>query len=67
MLVAEEPPGPAQPCLHLVADEQRAVIVHELAGSAQEPVRRDIDAFALNRFDDERCYVALPELGFERI
>ena len=47
MLVAEEPPGAAEPCLHLVADEQRAVIVHERTGGGEEPARRDMDALAL--------------------
>jgi hypothetical protein len=38
-----------------------------LRAAGEEPGRRYIDAFALDRFDDERCDVSLAKFGFERI
>ena len=67
VLIGEEPAGPAQTGLHLIADQQRAVVMQQLGGRGEEPVGRHPDAFALDRLDDERRDVALAQLGLERV
>ena len=68
VLVAEEPAGPAQPGLHLVADQQGPVPVQQGGRRGQEAVRHHLDALALDRLDDQGGDVAggqLPAEGVE--
>jgi hypothetical protein len=67
VLVGEELAGAAEPALHLVADEQRAVLVQQRGRRGQEAVRRHVHALALDGLDDQRGDVALAQLGLERV
>ena len=52
---AQNLPGAADPALHLVGDEQDAVLVAELPQPGQEAGRRDdVAALALDRLDEDR-------------
>ena len=54
-VVAEEASEPADAGLHLVDEQQRAVLVAERAKPREEPARRGEDAaLALHRLDDDR-------------
>ena len=67
VLVGEELAGAAEPALHLVADEQRAVLVQQFRGRGEEAVGRHVHALALDGLDDERRDVAATEFGVERV
>ena len=58
VLVGEEVAGAAEPALHLVGDQQRLVLVQQFLRAAQESRRRDGDALALDRLDQEAGDVA---------
>ncbi len=53
MLDCKEPPGAAEPGLNLVGDKQGAVTAAQSRRLAQIVVGRYVDAFALDRLDDE--------------
>ena len=67
MLVGEELAGAAEPALHLVADEQRAVLVQQGRGRGEEAVRRHVHALALDGLDDEGRDVSPAEFGGEGV
>src|SRR6185369_13335167 len=53
-------PGPAEPGVNLVQDQQNAMFVAKLAQSRQEPVGRKVDAAAyLDRFNQDCPDLAL--------
>ena len=53
VLAREEPARPAHPALHLVGDEQDAVLARQVAEPLQEPgVRHDVAALALDGLHD---------------
>src|SRR5204862_6353873 len=58
LLVGEQRAGSSEPGLDLVDGEERAVPVAQVGGFAQIVLRRDEDALALDRLDDERGDVA---------
>ena len=66
MLERQEPPGPADARLHLVADQQGSRLVTAPLRSGEIAIRRELNALALDRLDDQRGDVAAPELAFER-
>ena len=65
VLVGEELPGPAEAGLHLVADQQRAVLVQQRGRLAEEARRGREHAMALDRLDDHGRYVAALQLRLE--
>ena len=67
MLEREEAPGASEPGLHLVADEQRAVLAAGRLRAREIALRREVDALALDRLDDERGDVARGELRAQRV
>ena len=67
VLVGEELPGPAEPGLHLVADQQRPVPVQQRSRLAKEPSGRHHHAMPLHRLDDHRGHVTPPQLRRERV
>ena len=67
MLVGEELAGPAQPGLHLVADQQRAVLVQQGGRRGQEAGRHHVHALALDRLDEQRGHVAPAQFGGQRV
>ena len=66
MLEAKHLAGAPEAGLDFVADEKRAVFSAKLLGPIKEIALRDIDAFALDRLDDEGGDVAFRQLAFER-
>ncbi len=67
MLVRQEPAGPAQPGLDLVADQHRAVLVEQVRGRGQEAGRGHVHALALDRLDDQAGHVTLAQLAGQRV
>ena len=65
MLVGEEPAGPPDSGLHLVTDQQGAVLVQQGPGRGQEARRDHRDALALHRLDEQPGHVAAAQFGFE--
>ena len=59
-------PGAAEARLHLVGDEQRAVLLAEARRLAQVVGPGDVHAVALDRLDDEGRDVARSERALER-
>ena len=53
VLDRQEPAGAAEAGLHLVGDEQRAVLPAERRGASAGSRRGHVDALALDRLDDE--------------
>src|SRR3954451_9345458 len=58
--------GASQSGLNLIGNEQGAVAAAKLRDALEVIVRRYIDAFALDRFDDEGRNVARAQCFFER-
>src|SRR5262249_57591932 len=58
VLDREEPPGAAEPGLNLVGNKQSAMTAAQRSRLAQIIVGGYVDAFALDRLDDERPDVA---------
>src|ERR1700722_17817554 len=65
--MAEELASPAESGLHLVHDQQRAVLAAQLLGRAPVLRRRAVHALALDRLDDERRDVVAAQLLLKRI
>src|ERR1039458_5872630 len=67
VLEREEAPGASEPRLHLVADEQRAVLAAGLLRAGEIALRGQVDALALDRLDDEGGDVLARELAPQRL
>ena len=67
MLEREEAPRAPEAGLHLVAHEQRLGRPAQRLRALQVVVRRQVDALALDRLEDQRRHVAARELALERI
>ncbi len=67
MVEREHLAGAAEARLHLVDAEERPVAPAELLGALQVAGRRQVDALALDRLDQEEGDVLPPELGLERV
>ncbi len=65
MLNREEFSGAANTGLDLVGDEQRAVFAAQRRRARQEVVAGNVDALALDRFDDESRDLARRQRLFE--
>src|SRR5215218_3479648 len=62
-LICVQMPGASRPGLHLVEDEEGAVLVARFAQPLQETLRRDVHAtFALDRLDQDRGGLLSDEL-----
>jgi len=66
MIVTPELSGPAEAGLHLVDREERPVAAAELLRSLEVAGRREMDAFPLDRLDEEHGDVFALELLLER-
>ena len=67
MLEREQPPVRPKPGLHLVDAEERAVAAAELLRALEVAGRRQVDALALHRLDEEDRDVLAPQLALERV
>ena len=67
MLVGEELPGAAEPGLHLVDREQRAIAAAELLRGGEVAVGREVDAVTLDRLDEKERDVLAAKLVLERV
>ena len=67
MLEGEHPARTAEAGHHLVDAEERPVAAAELLRSREVAVRRQVDALALHRLDEEERNVFSPQLGLERL
>ena len=67
MLVRPEATGTAETGLDLVGDEEGPVASAELRDGVPVLLRRDVDALALDRFDDEGRDVARTQLALEGV
>ena len=67
MLEREKPSGAPEAGLHLVADEQRAVLAAQRLSPGEVPLRRQVDALALDWLDDEGGDFVARKLSSQRI
>ena len=67
MLEGEHPARAAEAGHHLVDAEERPVAAAELLRSREVAVRRQVDALALHRLDEEERHVLAPQFGLERL